>query len=112
MAANVMSLQMVLAEQVIATTAQSRQEMPCHHMAAEQADVDMHAGHPAAGDHAPASHHGCTVCGFCVISTGVAHLDAFPRIFPMTQSAATPLFVADPVHSQTYPPAIRPPIFS
>lgn len=112
MAANVMSLQMALAEQLNATMVQTQQEMPCHHMATEQAHAAMDAGHHANGAHAPASHHPCSVCGFCVISAGVAHLDAFPRVSIMTQSATAPLFVADPVHSQTYPPAIKPPIFS
>lgn len=113
MAANVMSLQMALAEQLTATTVQTQQEMPCHHMATEQAHAAMDADHHhATGEHAAASHHPCNVCGFCVISAGVAHLDAFPRVSIMTQSATAPLFVADPVHSQTYPPAIKPPIFS
>jgi hypothetical protein len=111
MAANVMSFQMALAEQVIATNDQT-QAMPCHHMAAHSTEADGPAGHDSTGDHAPASHHACTVCGFCVMSTGVARLDAFPRIAILTQSAAVPLFAADPVHSQTYPPAIKPPIFS
>jgi len=111
MAANVMSLQMALAERAIANTSQT-QAMPCHYMAEHGMEADSHASHAATDDPAPANHHACTVCGFCVISTGVAHLDAFPRIAVLTQSAAAPLFAADPVHSQTYPPAIKPPIFS
>lgn len=107
MAANVMSLQMALAEQTFISTAQAQHdEMPCHHMADEHQDM-----HHAAGDQTTSKHH-CTVCGFCMVTTGVAHLDAFPTVSLIAQSSAAPLFAADPVHSQTYPPAIKPPIFS
>ncbi|WP_176755220.1 DUF2946 family protein [Methylophilus rhizosphaerae] len=107
MAANVMSLQMALAEQAWSSVAQPHQaEMPCHHMAGDQQEKQQAADH-----HAPASHH-CTVCGFCMASTGVAHLDTFPHVSIIAQTAAAPLFEAAPVHSQTYPPAIKPPIFS
>jgi len=107
MAANVMSLQMALAEQALTITAQAQQsEMPCHHMADD--DQNMHH---SAEDDATSQHH-CTVCGFCMVTTGVAHLDAFPNVSLIAQSSAAPLFAVDPVHSQTYPPAIKPPIFS
>jgi len=108
MAANVMSLQMALAEQAFTSTAQAQHdEMPCHHMADEHQDMHHSADHQAA-----TSKHHCTVCGFCMVTTGVAHIDAFPTAFLIAQSSAAPLFAADPVHSQTYPPAIKPPIFS
>jgi len=107
MAANVMSLQMALAEHALTSVAQAPSaEMPCHHMADDHQQMQH-----ATDDHAPAKHH-CTVCGFCMVSTGVAHLETFPRVAIIVQTAAAPLFEADPVHSQTYPPAIKPPIFS
>jgi hypothetical protein len=107
MAANVMSLQMALAEHPVSITAQAQQdEMPCHDMA------DEHQGMHHASDHPTTAKHHCTVCGFCMVTTGVAHLDAFPGVSIIAQSSAAPLFAADPVHSQTYPPAIKPPIFS
>jgi len=107
MAANVMSLQMVLAEQASIITVQaSLDEMPCHHMA------DEHQGMQHSADHQTTVKHHCTVCGFCMVTTGVAHLDAFPTVSLIAQSSVAPLFAADPVHSQTYPPAIKPPIFS
>jgi hypothetical protein len=108
MAANVMSLQMALAEHALnGVVAQSQSaEMPCHHMADDHQQMQH-----ATDDEAPAKHH-CTVCGFCMVSTGVAHLETFPRVAIIAQTAAAPLFEADPVHSQTYPPAIKPPIFS
>lgn len=105
MAANVMSLQMTLAEQALVTASQPQHgEMPCHHTATSEPDMH-HADHP------PAKHH-CTVCGFCMVGAAVAHLDTFPRVSLLAQTTAAPLFEADPVHSQTYPPAIKPPIFS
>ncbi|MDP8567270.1 hypothetical protein [Methylophilus aquaticus] len=109
MAANGMSLQMMLADQTVALpispALQSQVEaMPCHHM------TDAHAsGAPEADQQSP---HKCSVCGFCMVSTGVAHLEAFPAVSLFAQSHAAPLFEADPVHSQTYPPAIKPPIFA
>lgn len=116
MAANVMSLQMALAEQTFTSTAQAQHdEMPCHHMADEHQGMHHSADDQTAGDHAPgdqtSSKHHCTVCGFCMVTTGVAHLDAFPTVSLIAQSSVAPLFAVDPVHSQTYPPAIKPPIF-
>ncbi|HWU67163.1 MAG TPA: hypothetical protein VNZ84_09135 [Methylophilus sp.] len=106
MAANVMSMQMALAQHALPNMVQVQSaEMPCHHMA----DASHETQHTTE-QHAP-GNHSCTVCGFCMVSTGVAHLDLFPSISIIVQSAAAPLYVADPVHSQTYPPAIKPPIF-
>lgn len=108
MAANVMSLQMTLAGQMLAMKASQQVEMPCHQMAGTdvvpstvRTDVPAH--------HAPVKQH-CTVCGFCMVSAGVAHLDTFPHVVILAQSDTAPAFMAAPVHSHTYPPAIKPPI--
>lgn len=119
MAANVMSLQMTLADRAfnlaahtvashdLSAQVQSQAEaMPCHHMA------DAHEHAMPEGDSEVAPGHQCSVCGFCMVSTGVADLQAFPAVVFFAQSHAAPLFEADPVHSQTYPPAIKPPIFA
>lgn len=107
MAANVMSMQMALAEQAFTSVVQTQSaEMPCHHMADEPHEMQH-----STEQHVPGNHH-CTVCGFCMVSTGVAHLDLFPSVSIIVQTAAAPLYLADPVHTQTYPPAIKPPIFS
>jgi len=108
MAANVMSLQMALAPQSQSTAVDK--QMPCHLHAAEPASTQATAPHSSSHP-APMSHH-CTVCGFCLVSTGLAHLNTFPQVVLLAQPASAPLFEADPVHTQTYPPAIKPPIFS
>ncbi|QDC44456.1 hypothetical protein [Methylophilus medardicus] len=108
MAANVMSLQMALAQQSLSTTVD--RQMPCHQHAAEHAHTQATAQH-SPPHQAPMSHH-CTVCGFCLVSAGLAHLNTFPQVILSAQPTSTPLFEADPVHTQTYPPAIKPPIFS
>lgn len=109
MAANVMSMQMMLSQIVPVSQAiesdhdmQAMTEMPCH-----QHEADTTSGETAK----PKAHH-CDVCGFCAISSGVAHFPALSHLPLIALSSAEPLFLAAPVHSQTYPPAIKPPIFS
>ena len=101
MAANVMSVQMQLAQTMDAHMHAAMAEMPCHH------DAMKHE--PASQDAQP--HH-CAVCGYCVISSGAATLHFSPTGFVAQARMPMPQFVSLPVHSQTYPPAIRPPIFS
>lgn len=114
MAANVMALQMQLSQSMPPTlppqTLQmdmqaTMAEMPCHHAA--------HAEHqPETSSDNDVQPHHCAVCGYCVISSGVATLSFVPGTFVAQSLMAVPRFLSLPVHSQTYPPAIRPPIFS
>ncbi|HSH86577.1 MAG: hypothetical protein ACAH08_06530, partial [Methylophilus sp.] len=112
MAANVMAMQMLIAQtnpvsQEAHDTHTSHQmeamsEMPCHeHQAPHESDST-----------ASSKAHHCDVCGFCAISGGVAHFHTAPDLAFTTSRSVAPLFMAAPVHSQTYPPAIKPPIFS
>jgi hypothetical protein len=112
MAANVMAMQMLLAQansvsQQLYDTHASHEinamsEMPCH---------EHEAAHDSATTTSSKAHH-CDACGFCAISGGVAHFHAVPVLAITASRSATPLFMVEPVHSQTYPPAIKPPIFS
>jgi hypothetical protein len=104
MAAHVMSMQMVLSQlQPLAAHAHaSVSEMPCHQHATDAAETVSETS-------TPQPHH-CDVCGFCAISSGVAHFHALPHLPLINAGSATPLFVAAPVHSLSYPPAIKPPI--
>jgi len=102
MAANLMSLQMQWAQ--LSAPAESQQAMhgmPCH-SAMAATDTDKKSSSQA---------HQCAVCGFCVVSSGVAHLHGSVLLTMMNAASATPVFVVAPVHSQSYPPAIKPPIF-
>ncbi len=109
MAANVMSLHMAMAEQFAAPTMQMTADMPCHHMAAHASDSQhMHDYVAQQGS----VKHACTVCGFCMVSAGAARIDQTPALLLMPQASSTPLYHADPVHSLSYPPAIKPPIFA
>jgi hypothetical protein len=111
MAANVMAMQMLLPQAPVSQymhdehpshEMEAMSEMPCHQHEA------MHASEKTSSSKA---HH-CDVCGFCAISGGVAHFDAVSNLDLIASSSAAPLFMAAPVHSQTYPPAVKPPIFS
>ncbi|HSI28205.1 MAG: hypothetical protein ACAH05_08650 [Methylophilus sp.] len=109
MAANVMSMQMMLSQISPVSQAiepdhdmQAMSEMPCHQYQADN----------AAGETAKSRAHHCDVCGFCAISGGVAHFAALSHLPLITLNSVEPLFLAAPVHSQNYPPAIKPPIFS
>lgn len=56
--------------------------------------------------------HRCQVCGFCVVTSGVADIDFQPQISTQFSAAGKlPLFAAV-FHSLTYPPAIKPPILA
>lgn len=109
MAANVMAMQMVLAQSAPVSQqmdamhdALAMSEMPCH----------QHPANPSSSETTSPKAHHCDVCGFCAISGGVAHFQAVSNLPLSALRSDAPLFVAAPVHSQTYPPAIRPPIFS
>lgn len=109
MAANVMSLHMTMAEQLAAPTMQMTADMPCHHMATHASDSQHMHDHVAQQGSAK---HSCSVCGFCMVSAGAARIDHVPALLLMAQAFGTPLYHADPVHSLSYPPAIKPPIFA
>ncbi|MGP1717758.1 MAG: hypothetical protein ACTS9Y_11315 [Methylophilus sp.] len=113
MAASVMSMQMMLSQLSLETQqaaahahdAQAMSEMPCHeHQSAHSSET--------ANETSTTQIHHCDVCGFCAISGGVAHFHALSNLPLLALSSAAPLFMGAPVHSQTYPPAIKPPIFS
>jgi hypothetical protein len=113
MAANVMAMQMFVAQSLPAAQqtevhaqadSQAMSEMPCHQH--EQAHEQM------ADKTTPAKTHHCDVCGFCAVASGVSHFHAFPDLPLIASASAAPLFFAAPVHSQSYPPAFKPPIFS
>jgi hypothetical protein len=106
MAAHVMSMQMVLSQlqPLAAHVHASASEMPCHQHATDAAETVSETS-------TPQPHH-CDVCGFCAISSGVAHFHALPHLPLIASGSAAPLFVAAPVHSLSYPPAIKPPISS
>jgi hypothetical protein len=111
LAANVMSMQMLLAQTVPVSQGieaghashdvQEMSEMPCHQHPAEHSPDGI----------APKTHH-CDICGFCAVSSGVAHFHVLAHLPATAASTVAPLYLAAPVHSQTYPPAIKPPIFS
>lgn len=111
MAAQSMLLQMTVSQafaeasaaQVHMTHTQSADDeaMPCHHAAQEQ---------PLKHNAESTAQHSCTVCGFCLMSAGMAAGHAFPEIHANAQSFAAPTYVHDPVHSLSFPPAIKPPI--
>jgi hypothetical protein len=105
MAASVMSMQMQLAElptmQPEMTLAMA-DEMPCHH---------DHASPHTQPASTPVAQHHCGVCGYCVISGSIAPLPTVAFFGLNSLTSLAPLFMATPVHSQTYPPAIKPPIF-
>jgi hypothetical protein len=112
MAANGMAMQMLLSqanpvshqvhEEHTSHVMDAKSEMPCH---------QHEAVHGSAKPSSSKAHH-CDVCGFCAISGGVAHFHVVPDLNLTVSRSAAPLFLAAPVHSQTYPPAIKPPIFS
>lgn len=115
MAAQLMSLQMTLAEvphapatAVVMTASAAihadEHQMPCHQTApVAAADASHHT--PPHGTH-------CTVCGFCLMNAGMAALDAFPVVSAQALVFAAPAYVHAPVHSLSFPPAIKPPIFA
>lgn len=105
MATSVMSMQMQLAE-LAAPVSVAAEDMPCHHTHTQSSDMQHHDDFTSSSTH----HHHCNVCGYCMLSSGVARLDRFPTLQLGITSAQVPLFLALPVYSLTFPPAIKPPI--
>lgn len=106
MAANVMAMQMLLSQ--ANAVSQHAHDEHASHMAG-MSEMPCHQ-HDSPKPSSSKAHH-CDVCGFCAISGGVAHFYAVPDLGLTVSRSAAPLFLAAPVHSQTYPPAIKPPIF-
>jgi hypothetical protein len=78
-------------------------EMPCHDMAIENTD--------SAPEQVPGMKHNCSACGACfsVLAAGIPLLPHFSSA-ALTSRMALP--ADDQTVSQTYPPALRPPITS
>lgn len=97
-----MSMQMQV-NAALETPTEAVMDMPCHDMAASYADAPL--------DHEPGLKHNCSACGACftVLATGTP-LAVYFSSAVMTSRAALP--ADDQIVSQTYPPALRPPIAS
>ena len=83
--------------------ADTTMDMPCHDLAADGTD--------STSNHEPGIKHNCSACGACftILATGM-HLAAYFSSIALTSRAAMP--AEDQTVSQTYPPALRPPIAS
>ena len=94
-----MSTQMQMNAAADATT-EVAMDMPCHDMA----DNDT-------APNEPGIKHNCSACGACftILATGM-HLAAYFSSIALTSRAVMP--AEDQTVSQTYPPALRPPIAS
>jgi hypothetical protein len=97
-AANAMALEMALPSHVKTSSAM---EMPCHNTQHNQHQSDL-----------PSSKHHCAVCGFCVIGGGTVFICQTTLFYFGRAQNTAPLFFALHSLSQTYPPAIKPPIVS
>lgn len=97
-----MSMQMQV-NAALDTPADTIMDMPCHDTAS--ADIDSTL------DHEPGTKHNCSACGACftVLATGMPSAVYFSSA-ALTSLAGMP--ADDQTVSQTYPPALRPPIAS
>lgn len=103
-AAGAASLQMTLDNHNINTHNSDSAEPACHqHSVVDQskeAPNQLPKGH----------HHFCSACGFCAVANGFVHLAPQITVPPSHLSPIQPALFTIAVHSQTYPPAIKPPI--
>lgn len=83
------------------TSAETIMDMPCH-------DMDSH---DSSAPDEPVIKHNCSACGACftILAAGTPLLTYF-NISTITSRVALP--ADDQTVSQTYPPALRPPIAS
>jgi hypothetical protein len=97
-----MSMQMQV-HAALDTPTDTAMDMPCHDMAAGNSDSDL--------NHEPGIKHNCSACGACftVLATG-APLAVYFASAVLSSQAVLP--ADDQIVSQTYPPALRPPITS
>lgn len=55
-------------------------------------------------------HHICNLCGFCLVASGFANVPHALNVLTTDFTSSQPAFFTAVFHSQTYPPAIKPPI--
>jgi hypothetical protein len=104
-AAGATSLQMTLANVDAQSQATTIEIPPCHqHMASSSEKTQQNDETPSK------QHHLCAVCGFCVVTSGFASLTHAFNLQTVTLTSPQPLSFVAVFHSQTYPPAIKPPI--
>ena len=101
-AAWAMSTQMQM-NTTLDTPTETVMDMPCHDMAADNSDTNL--------NHEPGIKHNCSACGACftVLATGTA-LAVYFASAVLSSRAVLP--ADDQIVSQTYPPALKPPIAS
>lgn len=99
-----MSTQMQL-DSAQGATSEPSADMPCHDMGMMSAD------HTDSSDTEHGMKHNCSACGACfsVFMAEAPKAAAFAFAAPSSQAA---LLADDLLVSQTYPPALRPPIAS
>lgn len=118
MAAQVINTQMQLASLTTHSTSNTTLSVEISHHAEQTSMAHCHMSgmesqltshHPSTLDSKSHTHHDCKVCGFCVVSNGVAQttnsLPQFAKFNPLPKARLTVHF-----HTQTYPPAVKPPI--
>lgn len=103
--ASAASLQMTLTNLNAAMQSNMVDVTPCHQHASDtQENSKKHNEVPSK------QHHVCTVCGFCAVSSGYANMPHAFNLQMTSFSASQPAYFTAVFHSQSYPPAIRPPI--
>lgn len=54
--------------------------------------------------------HTCKMCGYCAVLAGFSDFTAFPNVIGFASVVVKPVLPTLFFHSQSYPPAIKPPI--
>jgi hypothetical protein len=78
-------------------------DMPCHDMAADNTDVDQ--------GNTENIKHNCAACGAC-FSISIAGMPSLAVMTSLALTTRTAPVINNPLTSQIYPPALRPPIAS
>lgn len=103
-AASAASLQMTFANLNAEMQSNMADTAPCHQHVHDANSTNSHNQMPSK------QHHVCTVCGFCVVASGFANIPHGLSLHTTRLTSSQPAFFTAVVHSQTYPPAIKPPI--
>lgn len=116
MAAQRMELEMEIASGVIGQHPETLNSAieTCHHqMVAGVEANDLDAKAYASLSHDFDGHgksHTCKLCGYCAVLAGFSDFTAFPNVIGFASVVVKPVLPTLFFHSQSYPPAIKPPI--
>ena len=107
-AASAASMQMAIVNQsVTAGSEKNIADMPCHQVVKDAQATSQRPSEQTPGN----QHHVCAACVFCVITGSFANFSHDISVHPSALTSTQPIFFTPSFHSQTYPPAIKPPIF-